>query len=240
MEIIQCSNPKEAGLRAREALQTMLHEKKQSAIPVLLLLSGGSAFSLLDAIPEDACGAHMTIGMLDERFSVDEDINNFAQFAKTGFYANSKTSGAAFIDTRGKGGETQDELATRFLYSFQNWVTAHRDGVVVATMGIGADGHTAGIMPFPEDSDLFGRLFEDEKRWVTAYDAGNKNPYPLRVTVTLPFLREQVADAIVFAVGDEKRSALKRMLADEGTLAETPARIIREMKNVQVFSNVLL
>lgn len=238
--MIQCSNSKEAGLRAREALQTMLREKKRSGVPMLLLLSGGSAFSLLDAIHKDACGTHIVIGMLDERFSVDEDINNFAQFVKTAFYANAKTSGAAFIDTRGKGGETQDELTTRFLCSLQNWVTAHRDGVVVATMGMGADGHTAGIMPFPEDPELFRQLFEDEKRWVTAYDAGNKNPYPLRVTVTLPFLREQVAHTIVFVVGEEKKDAMRRVLAEEGLLSETPARIIHEMKNVQVFSDVLL
>lgn len=236
--MIQCSNPTEAQLQASDALQTMLREKKRSGVPVLLLLSGGSAFSLLEAIPENALGAHITIGMLDERFSVGEDINNFAQFTKTAFYANAKTSGAAFIDTRGKVGETQDDLASRFEHALRNWVEAYTDGVVVATMGIGVDGHTAGIMPFPENPDLFQQLFEDEKRWVTAYDAGNKNPYPLRITVTLPFLREQVADAIMFVVGEEKKNTVRRVLAEKGTLAETPARIIREMKGVRIFTDI--
>lgn len=240
MELIQCSNPEETGLRAREALQTVLREKKQSGIHVLLLLSGGSGLSLLDAEFQDIFGPYLTIGVLDERFSTNELINNFAQLTKTAFYQNARVAGVAHIDTRVGEEEIQNNLAARFEYALRNWVEAHTDGVIIAIMGVGADGHTAGIMPFPEDSDLFGRLFEDEKKWVTAFDAGNKNPYPLRVTVTLPFLREQVAHTIVFVVGEEKKNAVRHVLAEEGTLAETPARVIREMKNVQVFSDVLL
>lgn len=237
MKPIFCATSEEARLRASDALQTVLHEKKQSGTPVLLLLSGGLAFSLIEHVPVELWGSHIMVGMLDERYSKDESVNNFAQLTKRTFYADAHAAGVLFADTRLKIGETQNELAVRFEHVLRDWAENHTDGVVIATMGIGADGHTAGIMPFPENPDLFQRMFEDKKNWVVAYDAGAKNPYPLRVTVTCSFLRTRVDYAVVFAVGEEKRVALERVFVEQGSLAETPARVVREMKDVRLFTD---
>ena len=66
-------------------------------------------------------------------------------------------------------------------------------------------------------------------------NAEEKNKFPLRVTVTLPFLRHEVDEAVVYATGKEKKEAIERVRASVGTLAETPARILHEMRNAQTF-----
>lgn len=235
MSPISCTTSEEAQARAGEALCMFLAEAKKQLQQVLLLLSGGSAFLLLTKIPKDVLGKHVTIGMLDERFSTDESVHNFAQLTKTVFYANACAAGALFIDTRIVEHETQEALAARFEKALHDWDKAHVDGVVVTTMGVGVDGHTAGIMPFPENHALFQRLFENETKWVASYDAGDKNQYPLRVTITMPFLRMRTDHAIVYVVGEEKKAAMERVFSVRGSLVETPARIFHEMKDVRLF-----
>jgi 6-phosphogluconolactonase/glucosamine-6-phosphate isomerase/deaminase len=231
MKIIRCSSTQKAKQQASKILRSLLVNEKHNKNDVLLLLSGGSAFLLLDEINNDVLGPHVTISMLDERYSDDQSVNNFTQFMETRFYKQAVNTGTALIDSRALRNETQKELAMRFENALRIWKENHKKGVIVATVGIGADGHTAGIMPFTKNSESFYALFEHTTNWVTSYDAGNKNLYPLRVTVTLLFLRKQIDHAIVFAIGKEKKNALERVLAEGGSLAETPARIVREMKN---------
>ena len=104
-------------------------------------------------------------------------------------------------------------------------------------MGMGPDGHTAGIMPFPEDENRFDVLFQNSEKWVVGYDAEEKNQYPLRVTTTIPFLR-MVDYALLYCVGENKKEALKRVLADGGVYAETPARVIREMATTHIVTDI--
>lgn len=220
---------------ATDALNRALEKMREA--PLLLLLSGGSARELLAGVRREFLGARMTIAVLDERYSTDPKVNNFAQLAELPFFQAAQSAGAAFIDTRVGEGETQEELAKRFEESLRQWSAVHADGYVVATQGIGADGHTAGIFPYVGDAGQFRQLFENEARWVVAYDATSaRNAYPLRMTVTMPFLRGRVDKSVVYAVGEEKLAALERVFADEGTLIETPARIVREMRDVSMFT----
>lgn len=212
--------------------------RENTAKSILLLLSGGSSFGLLPYFDAALFGKRATITVLDERWSKDSAAGNFARVAETEFYEKAKGAGARFIDTRSRRGESHRALAKRFERALKEWRRAHPEGMVVATQGIGADGHTAGIMPYPENSALFRKLFEDPQTWVVGYDASGKSPHPLRVTVTLPFLRNQVDVSIVFITGEEKRQAFEKVVASEGTLAETPGRIIREIEEVHVFTEL--
>lgn len=221
--------------KARETLIDLLVERKDRA--VLFLVSGGSALDLLTDMPGDCISVHTTIGVLDERFSTDPMANNFALLEKTDFFQKGKTAGAHSIDTRPHEGEGIEGLAMRFEAVLRSWCTLHPDGAIIITQGIGPDGHTAGIMPFLENEDLLRELFLDDSHWVRGYDAGTKNQYPLRVTTTLSFLK-LVDYSIVYCVGENKREALSRVYAKEGSLAQTPARIIREMKEVGIFTDL--
>ena len=130
-------------------------------------------------------------------------------------------------------------FARRMEAAWLEWVKQFPDGKIFATLGMGPDGHTAGIMPYPENKDLFKRLFEDVKLRVVGYDADGKHEYRLRATATPTFLRTEVDAAIIYVTGAEKREALQRVLADTGSLAETPARVWKDMRNTQVLTDIV-
>jgi len=73
--------------------------------------------------------------------------------------------------------------------------------------------------------------------WLGGYDAKERNEYPQRATITLPFLRE-IDHSVMYMVGMEKKDALSRMLNAKGMLFETPARIVHEMKEVHIFTDI--
>jgi len=227
--------------------------EKYSKYPILLLLSGGSSFDILKFVDIPTTLKSFTVGMVDERFSTDQIVNNFSQFMAEGglalgiqkgqtlgspsFYDRAELAGASFIDSRVKPEESILVFCKRLEQEIEAWMKENPSGKIITTLGIGEDGHIAGIMPYPNDPDEFKNLFEKYVGWIVAYDAGDKNKYPLRVTANNWFLRQKVDYAVVYAVGGKKKSALTKVFAKVGTLAETPARIIYEMKNVQIFTD---
>lgn len=230
-------DPLEAQSRARKALGAELFRLKD--VPVLLLLSGGSAFQVLEGLRADMLPLNMMVGMLDERYSADPKINNFGQFLETDFYVHAGNRAAFFLDSQvNPEEETLEEYVVGLEQALRDWKAENPTGRIVVTQGMGADGHTAGIMPFPEDVDTFQKLFETPEKWVVGYDAGEKNKYPKRATVTLSFLRDMVDFSLLYITGNEKAAALKRVWEEEGTLADTPARIVREMKNVTLITTI--
>lgn len=206
--------------------------------PVLFLVSGGSSLQLLDHIKLQDVPPQLTIAPLDERYSSDPTENNMAQIMSTTFYTSLKEA-VKWIDTRVRANETQSMLATRFNQELQNWLAQNPDGEIIATIGIGPDGHVSGMMPYPENPKLFETLFmpSNSAELVTAYDAQQKNQYPLRVTTNMHLLRK-INHSVIFAAGNNKREALARLVSDTGTLAETPARILREMSNTHLYTDI--
>jgi 6-phosphogluconolactonase/glucosamine-6-phosphate isomerase/deaminase len=219
---------------ASEAVRDTLAAHKN--VPILFLVAGGSSMSLLPSLTHDLFDARVTMGVLDERFSTDPTINNYAQLAKTDFYGMAVTRGVSVIETLPKTDETIDDLAERFGTELKNWRISHADGVIIALQGIGPDSHTAGMMPYPDDESMFKFLFEDPSVWVVGYDASFRHKYPLRVTVTMPFLR-MTTTSIVYAVGEDKKKALTSALAPTGELYRTPARIIHEMPHCLLYTD---
>lgn len=215
---------------AVDFLNNSLRENSQK--PMLFLSSGGSAFDLLDEIEEEAFGSHITVGVLDERYSEDLYTNNFAQLRSMPFYQKAKDKGCRLISTLVED-RTQEQLADDFEQALKQWRKENLDGKIVITQGIGPDLHTSGVMPFPENQEVFENLFLNPEKWVVAYDASGKNPYSKRVTTTLSFLKDEVDISVVYAVGKD----LTKVFEEEGSLHQTPARIIKEMKNVKVFSD---
>lgn len=236
--ISSVSSKEEAGTQLTQQLNVKLQEAHTKKQQVLLLVSGGSAFDLFASIAVSLIDQNVTIGVLDERYSTDPKENNFAQFQQTDFYQAVKDQGAKFIDTTVQDGESHEAHAMRFQKALFDWKASHPDGVIIATVGIGPDGHTSGILPFPENPSLFSELFETPQKLVAAYDADGKNPYRYRSTTTNIFLREYIDHAFVYAVGENKRDALGRVVAESGDLPTTPARVLREMKDVQVFTDI--
>lgn len=211
---------------------------KTESEPILILLSGGSAFDVLThvTVPENA--SHITLGILDERFTKNPKENNCASLKETTFYKNAALNGARTIDTSMQF-ERVETLAETMNSAWEKWIEKNPSGHILATFGMGADGHTAGIMPYPEDSGMFDILFEDTRRAVVGYDARGKNPIPLRATATLPFLRTRITGGVVYITGMAKKPAFERLLAESGTYAETPARVFNDIHSLTLFTNLI-
>jgi len=237
MEVITDQNPSELLLRASASLNALLSTYK--TFPILFLTSGGSAFKLLSGISQTQLGSNLTVSVLDERIDTNPTVNNFAQLCETKFYEQAIQFKTNFISTEVGKDESVESFTIKFDTALKNWKKQNLNGKIIVTMGIGVDGHTAGIMPFQEDPEKFIKLFKNPMRWVAGYDAGNKNPYNLRATVTISYLTMQVDHAIVYCTGIEKKEALQKI--NNGTdLAEIPARVLNQMKDVKLFTDVSL
>ncbi len=224
------SNQNNALQIATQKLNDILVEALQTQKPILLLLAGGSSLELLEGASAENLDSRVTIAPLDERYSENPDENNMAQIMRTDFYQRAHNNGAITIDTRVRAGETQTDLADRFNLALNNWFQKNPDGVVIATVGIGSDGHVSGMMPFPESPEKFLELFVDvdETKLVVAYDAVGKDPHPLRVTTTINLLKK-IHKAVVYVVGENKRESVIKFMDSAAVTSKTPAVILKEI-----------
>ena len=228
MDVVRSDTP---DVEAGAALVSHLERHKRA--PVLLLLSGGSSFSLLPHVSELVPGDALTIGVLDERCSADRKANNFSQLSETDFFKNALARNARSIDTVLRPGESCTALGERWERELRAWRATHKNGKIIATMGVGADGHTAGIMPNMREIDF------NRSAWVVSYSVPlSVNPYPDRITTTFTFLRNIVDSAVVYVAGASKQSALQNILRNEGDIISTPARIVREMHDIRIFTDL--
>jgi len=192
---------------------------------ILFLVSGGSALKVLDYIDPNVLNKNLIVSVLDERLRTIPEASNFFQLSQTKFYKEAQKRGVKFVPIN----EWPPLLASR---------------VVVALMGIGLDGHTAGIMPFPENPNKFKELFElplggPTAKWVVSYNAGDKNQYPHRLTATITFLKEKVDHAFVYVSGENKKLILNKILEQSGEIYKYPARVIHDIKSVGLYTDLL-
>ncbi len=220
-----------------EDLSFYLIKTKEQNVKILFLSSGGSAFKVLDLISSDVFGDYLTIGVLDERYDKTNENNNFTQLSKTEFYKNAKKVECDFIDMSVKEGQTQKELTDYFEEELRRWVDENPNGKIIATVGVGVDGHTSGMMPFSEDAKQFAELFEGNK-WVVSYDATGKNKFAKRITTSITFLKN-IDKVFVFIIGVEKSDTFLQIKKD-GLLAEIPARILKELNGAIYIDEAVL
>jgi 6-phosphogluconolactonase len=90
----------------------------------------------------------------------------------------------------------------------------------VMVLGIGDDGHTASLFPGETTVDVTDRL-------VAAVPSSGARE--ARLTLTPPAI-QHASNVFVLAIGSGKRAALDRVWATEGSIRETPARIIRDCR----------
>ena len=227
MRIVESATPQ---VDAGRALSDLLVQYAHT--PILLLVSGGSAFSLLEYVDERVLDSRMTLGVLDERISTDPAINNFAQLTETSLYARALGAGVVMLSTLVAPGDTRDDIGERMRHALRAWRMTNPTGVVIATMGIGADGHTAGIFPVP------GVDFNGGDN-VVAYTVPQvMNPYPERITVTNTFLRKEVMHAVVLAVGAEKQRVIAHLRTGVCEKVSMSACVLCEMASVTLYTDV--
>ncbi len=206
LKIITLNSQAEAAALAGETLNDVLISHDQ--LPILLLLSGGSALQILDYISEKALSENLTVSMLDERYGQEPKGNNFLQMQKTEFYTLAQSSNVNFFGTLPRMQESLADFAKRLDLNLQNWLKLNPRGKIFLTAGMGADGHTAGIFP-QKTQARFDELFKTQN-YMVGYEALGMHKYPLRVTANFNLL-SLASRAVALICGTEKRPILKEL-----------------------------
>ncbi len=210
--------------------------------PVLLLLAGGSSVKIYDHVSPEYLSELLTVTVTDERYSEELDENNFAVLQAQSFYNQLVQVDAMCIDTQIINDETFEGHRARFESNIREWKRDFPNGKIVAVYGMGEDGHTAGIIPGILSKEAFDLEFNNDDRLVGKLDATGKNPFPLRDSTTLPFMRNWVDHAVFYVTGDAKKAMLEKALIDpenqKAGFFELPAQVMRHMKEAFIFTDI--
>lgn len=189
---------------------------------VLWLLSGGSnikaSVTVMDAISEEY-SRQLTVMLADERYGdVGHADSNWAQLLAAGFDAKHAQMLPILED-----GLSLEQTA-RHYEKLVNWAFADAD-VVVAQLGIGADGHVAGILPGSPAAQEFTKP-------VAAYTGEDFE----RLTLTIPAL-QATSVVFAFAFGETKHQALSTLQSSELALAEQPAQLLKQVPEAYIYND---
>lgn len=213
---------------AKTAADALTRAIEEAGGPVLLLLSGGSSMEILEYLNPAVLAADLTITVLDERFSDDPEVSNFLQLSQTDFFQLAQINHCSFISPVANEGESLAECADRFESTLKQWHTNHPDGRSIATVGIGSDGHTAGV--FPSDEATFNKRFCSES-WVCGYELeADQHKHNQRITTTATFLTDVLDGAIVFATGSKKCETLKAINEADQPPYQQPGQLLHNVK----------
>lgn len=205
------------------SLAQVLTEKLRKDEHVLWLLSGGSniplAVQAMERIPETLSN-RLTIMPADERYGPLEHVDsNVRQLYDAGFAPKYARFVPILI------GKDFEET----LHQFAD--TANRlfgtSSSIIAQLGMGADGHVAGILPNSPAASNEADLV-----------AGYAGPDYKRLTLTFSALK-LVTTAYLFAFGDNKRLALKQLQQDDIPYERQPAQILKTIPSAYVYNDQL-
>jgi 6-phosphogluconolactonase/glucosamine-6-phosphate isomerase/deaminase len=185
----------------------------------LLLLSGGKTPKDLYAeFTGDEKLLPGAVGQIDERYGAPHHENsNQKMMEGTGFLRYLQMRDIPFYPILK--GESQKDTAMRYDATLRDLYSVYHRSIGI--MGIGADGHTAGIPASKSVWKEFAIANRGRTEYVIDYDDHGVF-YNERVTMTFAGL--SMLDLLVALVfGDDKRIALNLML-EEGEEDEIPAR----------------
>lgn len=200
-------------------LADIIGTKLREGQHVFWLVPGGSAINvaaqtsvLLKGIPLD----NLTVTLTDERYGdVGHPDSNWPQLQAAGF----ELPGATLLPVLH--GDDISVTAQRFTTILQNEL--NKPGFRIGLFGIGADGHTAGMLPHSPAVA--------ETKFAHGYDAGTYQ----RITMTRPAIA-QLDAVIVYATGQEKWPVLDQLEQDV-PVEEQPAQSLKQVKNVTIFND---
>ena len=188
---------------------------------VLWLLSGGSnitaSVQIIDSISMDL-RTNLSVMLADERYGyVGHADSNWEQLLNAGF----STDNVRILPVLEKGLSLEDTIQK---YDEMAKIELSNNDLIIAQLGIGSDGHIAGILPSsPAVSN---------KYYVAGYEAQDYK----RLTLTFKSLR-QVSEAYVFAFGYTKKETLEKLRDTNTSLAEQPSQILKELNEAYLYND---
>ncbi len=181
-------------------------------------VSGGSAIPIAVEVQKRLKSTDgLMILQADERFGpIDHPDSNWLKLKQAGFDPN---KGTCYPVLRGK-----DLNHTTADYNLAVQAALAKSNFNIALLGIGPDGHTAGIMPHSQavvsPNYVYGYEWADFKR----------------ITVT-PHVFSKLHTAVVYAMGDNKRHALEELQQDNSSVGSEPAQVLKEVEDVWLYND---
>lgn len=205
-----------------QAIARGMDRALENNLKVLWLLSGGSNIAIeLEVMQQlqHAMSQKLRISMIDDRFvPLDSPDSNWGLLVKRGLSSKRATLVPPIVDFN----LSLDEAAADFAKRLQE-ATQWAD-VVIGQFGIGADGHTAGILPRSVG------VHETEKPVI-----GYEGPDFSRITTT-PAYFAHIDLAIAVALGKNKAEVVKRM-PTAVSADEQPAQLLLQTKECIVYTD---
>lgn len=242
--IITDNAAKEVG----EHINTIIQEHYGDTV---ILLAGGSALDIIEYIEpgkkcfHQECQADAsedkknlcqrtecrTIFIMgDERVSGETEINNYLQL-QSRYPSHPVTS--LTIDTSPIENETAKDFADRIQNTFLKKLPELNNPKIISILGIGMDGHTAGI--FPMDEASFRRVYQDDLTYVPVHVEGLK--IDSRASFTPTWLLSNADELIGYAVGPDKKEILENLNSDTKKLNEQPAELLNLHKRSFIYTD---
>lgn len=210
--------------KAADALYKRLLSELEKGQLVLWIVSGGSnipqAVRIMDKLPEKHLD-RLAVALSDERFGIyGHADSNMHQLLQAGF--NSRRATLIPVLQPAAGSQSIDTVAQQYA-TLLDLVLEHAQ-VIVAQLGMGADGHIAGILPSSPAVKA--------KSLVMAYDA---SPFR-RITLT-PLALQYIDVAYVYAFGKEKQKALQNLKEKRLGPSRQPSQILKQLPEVYVYND---
>lgn len=200
-------------------LTSILEEKLAGGQQVLWLIPGGSAIEVAAAVSQrlqDIDLSKLTVTLTDERYGpVGHHDSNWLQLAQAGL----SLPGARLVPVLH--GHSVEDTTAEFARHLQEYCQGA--AYCLGFFGMGADGHTAGILP---DSPAV---------LATEWAASYQGPDFMRITMTPPAIAA-LDEAVVYAMGEAKLPALQN-LRQEIPLAKQPAQALKKIKQFTIFND---
>ena len=194
---------------------------------VLFFVTGGSSIAvgakvaeLLRNDGEQNLTKNITIMMTDERYGpLDHKDSNWHQLMQKGF----SLPGAKLLPILDGG----DRASTTLKFNKnlqQELMTAKEPKYKIGLFGIGADGHTSGILPESEATN--------SQDLACNYDT----PTFSRITTT-PKAIEKLDEVVAWVQGENKWWVVKDLLEKDIPIIKQPAQILKKVPLLTIFSD---
>ncbi len=168
--------------------------------------------------------------MVDERVSGEAEINNFLQLVERypDFVKNQEV-----VDTTPMSSESIEDYARRIEKTFFKKISELNNPKIITLLGMGRDGHTAGIFPLTEDR--FKETYPDDGTYVPVYLEGLT--IDSRASFTPSWLLDHSDQLVAFIAGDSKREILDSLINESKELHERPAELMKLHKDAHVYTD---